>query len=568
MKNMSVRMKIFALAAAMLFVICLIAAAGIYSNTKSKQAVDDMYNYNMIATQYLTHANDQMNTVNKNVDYLLQQNFSVENRNVLLDDTLNNLKRIASDVDEVKGIMQGDKGQNIIADLETNVNDAINACESAKKLGTSIEDKERLYTYLRTIDVIGEDLNALNPENVLQGKLLFQESDAAYNTALTAFAIIIVLGLAMGTAATLLISRSIAKPLEESVEILDAVANGDLTQNVPADMLDRQDEIGKMVNALQSMSESLREVLGTVSQEADNSATVATEVYQMVDALNQSTQDMSAISEEMAASMEETAASTTNIQDLSHEIRAKVEENADEASKGAEYTKTVFSRAEAVQKEMAASKKDAEKVYHETKTTLEQAIESAKVADNITELTQGITEIAEQTNLLSLNAAIEAARAGEHGKGFAVVAEEVRKLAEQSHKTAGEIQNLTVRVTEAVQNLSSSSFDLLKFMEENVHKNYDKMTQTADQYRQDAEYFNELASKTNVSSQSVAESIQTMSNSMEEISKATNEGAIGNNNVAEQVVAVAEKANGILAKVNTSKEGADKLKQQLSKFKI
>ena len=323
MKNMSVRMKIFALAAAMLFVICLIAAAGIYSNTKSKQAVDDMYNYNMIATQYLTHANDQMNTVNKNVDYLLQQNFSVENRNVLLDDTLNNLKKIASDVDEVKGIMQGEKGQNIISDLEANVNNAINACESSKKLGTSIEDKEKLYTSLRTIDAIGEDLNALNPENVLQGKLLFQASDAAYDVALTAFAIIIVLGLAMGTAATLLISRSIAKPLEESVAILDAVANGDLTQNVPEDMLDRQDEIGRMVNALQSMSESLREVLGTVSQEADNSAKMATEVYQMVDSLNQSTQDMSAISEQMAASMEETAASTTNIQDLSHDIRAK-----------------------------------------------------------------------------------------------------------------------------------------------------------------------------------------------------------------------------------------------------
>lgn len=59
-----------------------------------------------------------------------------------------------------------------------------------------------------------------------------------------------------------------------------------------------------------------------------------------------------------------------------------------------------------------------------------------------------------------------------------------------------------------------------------------------------------------------------MSNSMEEITKATNEGAIGNNSVAEQVVSVAEKANSILTKVNVSKDGAEKLKQQLSRFKI
>lgn len=236
--------------------------------------------------------------------------------------------------------------------------------------------------------------------------------------------------------------------------------------------------------------------------------------------------------------------------------------------RGAEYSKTVFSRADILQKDMEASKTEAQKVYSETKGSLEKAIEAAKVADNIAELTQGITDIAEQTNLLALNAAIEAARAGEHGRGFAVVADEVRKLAEQSQATAGEIQNLTGRVTGAVQNLSRSSFDLLKFMEENVHRNYEKMTNTAEQYREDAEYFSKFAGKTNDSSKSIAESIQTMSKSMEEITKATNEGAIGNNSVAEQVVSVAEKANSILTKVNVAKDGAEKLKQQLSRFKI
>ena len=408
----------------------------------------------------------------------------------------------------------------------------------------------------------------LTPENVLQGKLLFQESNEAYNFALIAFAVIIILGLVIGISAAYIIAKGIADPLHDSVDLLDAVADGDLTREVVPELLDRHDEVGTMGQALNRMQQSLREVLGTVSQEADNSAKMADEVFELVSALNSNAQDMSAVTEEMAASMEETAASTTNIQDLSHGIRSQVETEADEASKGAEYSKTVFSRADILQKDMEASKTEAQKVYSETKGSLEKAIEAAKVADNIAELTQGITDIAEQTNLLALNAAIEAARAGEHGRGFAVVADEVRKLAEQSQATAGEIQNLTGRVTGAVQNLSRSSFDLLKFMEENVHRNYEKMTKTAEQYREDAEYFSKFAGKSNDSSKSIAESIQTMSNSMEEITKATNEGAIGNNSVAEQVVSVAEKANSILTKVNVSKDGAEKLKQQLSRFKI
>ncbi|MGM9541011.1 methyl-accepting chemotaxis protein [Anaerovibrio sp.] len=568
MENISVKIKILALAVIMLIITCLVAAAGLYSNTESKQAVDEMYGSNLMATQYLTHADSQLLLINDDISYVLQQNLAIEPRNVLLGDISDKLKGIQGDVQEVKAISKGEKAQKIIADLEASLNDVAPKVEAAKKLGTAPEDKVVLYQTLSQIDAISSELGALTPENVLQGKVLFQASDEAYNFALMAFAVIIIFGLVVGIAAAVIISRGIANPLQASVEQLNAVADGDLTQNIDAAMLQRQDEVGVMVQALHRMQESLREVLGAVRQEADNSAEMAAEVYELVGAMNGSAQDMSAVTEEMAASMEETAASTSNIQSLSDRIKEQVEANAKEASDSADYSTTISDRAKALKEDVQQAQREAERIYAGTKTSLEQAIESAKVANNITELTQAISDIADQTNLLALNAAIEAARAGEHGRGFAVVADEVRKLAEQSHDTAEEIKNLTVRVTDAVQNLSVSAHGLLKFMEENVHKDYDKINKTAEQYREDAEYFHGFASQSNVSAQDFAQSIQTMNNSMEEIAKATQEGAIGNNTVAQQVVNVAEKANEILNKVNVSKEGADNLKNQLSKFKI
>lgn len=568
MQNISVKAKILAMAVIMLLVTCLVAAAGLYSDSQSKQAIDNMYNSNLMATQYLTHANTQLSQIDIDIAYVLQQSYSVELRNTILKDIEGKLESLEGDIAEVKKIDQGEKAQGIVAELEKNLTDVQGKVKASESLGTTPEDRAKLYQNLSEINLIGVGLGELTPDNVLQGKLLFQQSSEAYDFTLKAFAFIILLGLVIGIVAAMIIAKGIAVPLQASVEQLNAMADGDLTKEIPRELLGREDEVGVMVQSLDRMEKFIREVLQHVHNEAESSAAMVNEVQVLVGDLNDSAQDMSAVTEEMAASMEETAASTCNMQNLSDKLREQVYESAKEAKRSETYTDEIAERATGLRRTMEQSSSEAARIYQNTKASLEQAIESAKVVDNITELTQGIDDIAAQTNLLALNAAIEAARAGEHGRGFAVVAEEVRKLAEQSHTTAEEIQTLTGDVTSSVQHLSKSAFGLLKFMEENVHKDYELINKTAEQYKEDAGFLHEFALKSNKASQHLTQSIETMNNAMEEIAKATQEGAIGNTTVADKVTNVAERAQEILQKVNVSKEGADNLKNQIARFKL
>ena len=563
MKDYAVRTKVFVLSVFLLAAMLIVAVVGIYSNDQAKQSLDEMYNRNLMSTQYLNDANNRLRKISVNVPYILQEGFTADNRKILVDDVLGNLDAIQNDMEELKKIDTSERAQETIAELEKNLNATKQKVGAINRMGTTPEDRVAIFDNLASLTVISSNMAVLTPDNVFQGKQIFEANNARYDRTVYSFAVIILIAVGFGILVSRRIADNISDPLAASIDHLSAVAAGDLSRSIPTELSERADEIGTVVKALGKMQGFMKQV----HEEAEQTDAMVAELEEMLHGLNNDTQDMSAVTEEMSAGMEETAASTSSVRHLSGELRDGIKGAADATYASEQYTHEVAQRAADLRTSMEQSRLNTRQIYRGTKTSVAEAIESAKVVEQIDRLTLEISDIAEQTNLLALNASIEAARAGEAGHGFAVVAGEVGKLAAQSRGTAEKINELTGQVTGSVQALSNGTHKLLTFIDENIRSDYDLMDKTAVQYKEDAEYFRKNAAATTARSQHLLDSVSEMNAAMEGIRNATHEGAEGNTRIAEKVVSMAAEYEKILAKVRSFKEGTARLKNLVAAFK-
>ena len=404
--------------AAMAALIGIAAAAGIVSMRSLKSDVDVITNVNNVKNELVVTMRQQVHITNRVV------------RTIILLEDLETQQREQIKIVKAREAYDGawrklqafaptpqDADLRAAAEASAKAAGAVNDKVLALALGQRDDDARRLLMS-EMIPLNDAWLKALNAASEAQQRASADRvalANASFERGIWTIALVALAAATFAAWAGWFISRSITRPIHYARDCALRMAGGDLTQRVERRVgFDGTDEPSALIAAMQTMHDSLCEMVTSVHSNASGVATAAQQI-------SMGTADLSNRTEQQAANLEQTAAT---MDQLTATVRGNSESTVQAAA--------LASGAGGVAGKGGSVMQDVVQTMNGIDASSKKIVDIIGVIDSI----------AFQTNILALNAAVEAARAGEQGRGFAVVASEVRSLAQRSAGAAREIKSL------------------------------------------------------------------------------------------------------------------------------
>ena len=303
--------------------------------------------------------------------------------------------------------------------------------------------------------------------------------------ALLVVVIVIMLGLRLWVIGPV---KKATKQVDELVEGIRC-NKGDITKRIH---VGSRDEVGRLAIAINDLVAQMQIIIRAITEGCGQMEEKQADIISNVEKVNATADHTMRNLGVMSRGMQLVTGAIEGVQQDTGVLDHTVENMLEVAQNGRNYAADIKEKASKMKVTAVESKQEATLVMKEIDTAMTESIANSRQIHKITELTEEILGIAGTTNLLALNASIEAARAGEAGRGFAVVAEEIRKLADSSRESANNIQEISNRVVESVEELSENATRLLEFMNTRVMKDYDALEDTGSNYHEAADHVDEM----------------------------------------------------------------------------
>lgn len=361
--------------------------------------------------------------------------------------------------------------------------------------------------------------------------------------------------------------RRIVSPLKKLVPLLERVEKGDFALTPEELTVKSNDEIGHVAELFCAMVLSIREALRNATEagrqtaeKSDGLARLASNTSKAADRIAEASRSLSDLSQDNAASLEEANASV-------EEIASGASMGAQGATSGAESAYQGMQKANEAGELVQKTITDIAAIGRESSKTMISMRNVEGAVNTITSFVGTISAIADQTNLLALNAAIEAARAGDAGRGFAVVAEEVRHLAEESNRAAGEVRTIVDSLRHsAVESLSS--MESVDTIVESTSRNADTAGQRLTEALFEVEKINEILQSIAAATEEQAAASQETALGIESVSR----GMVKEVSTVKELAQIADEtkrdAETVLGEAQVMKDIAETLASELRQFKI